>query len=339
MNRIFFTLMILTFPYIIFPQPKNVSKVGITAAPFLEIGVGSRAIGMGGAFVATANDASALYWNPAGIATMRTGEVILMHAKWLADMPFDFAGVVIPLGSFGAIGAMITTLNSGDMKVRTIEQPEGTGELFSTNDLAIGLSYARSLTDRFSIGFNVKFINQRIWHESATGFAIDFGTLFVTGFKGLRIGAALSNFGTDMRMQGKDIQVFHDLDPTILGNNERIPAYLKTDSWPLPINFQFGLATEFWKTANNRLTLAIDALHPYDNTESLNIGGEYAFREMLFFRAGYQDLFLKEGEQSFTLGAGLANRLVGTVNVQFDYAYTDFGRLENTQRFSLTISF
>ena len=336
---IIFTLIFLSIPFIIFSQSKNVSKVGITAAPFLEIGVGSRAIGMGGAFVATANDVSALYWNPAGIAKMRNGQVILMHTNWLADIQFEFAGVVVPLGSFGSIGAAITSLNSGEMKIRNIEYPDGTGEIFSTNDLAIAVSYARSLTDRFSIGFNVKYINQRIWHETATGFGLDFGTLFVTGFNGLRIGAALSNFGTDMSMQGKDVLVFHDLDPTILGNNERIPANLKTESWPLPINFQFGLAMEMFQTMNNRLTLAVDALHPYDNQESLNVGGEYAFRDMLFFRAGYRDLFLKDGEQSFTFGAGIANRFFGNVNIQFDYAYTDFGRLENTQQFSLMITF
>jgi hypothetical protein len=109
----------------LWPQAKDVAKVGITAAPFLEIGVGSRAIGMGGAFVATANDASALYWNPAGIARLRNGQVLLMHAKWLADIQFDFAGVVVPLGSWGVLGGMLTTLNSGDMPVRTIERPEG----------------------------------------------------------------------------------------------------------------------------------------------------------------------------------------------------------------------
>lgn len=323
----------------IFAQEKDAAKVGITAAPFLEIGVGSRAIGMGGAFVATANDASALYWNPAGIAGMRNGQLLMMHSQWLADINFEFAGVVLPLGQLGTIGAMITSLNSGDMDVRTIDQPEGTGEIFSATDLALGLSYGRSLTDRFSIGFNAKYIYQKIWHEKSQGFALDFGTLFVTGFHGLRIGAALTNFGTEMRMTGKELLVFHDVDPNILGNNERVPANLQTDSWPLPVSFQFGLATEFVKTTTNRLTLAVDALHPYDNTESMNLGGEYAFREMIFLRAGYRDLFLKHAEQSWTFGLGIANRLVGTVNIAFDYAYADFGRLENTQRFSLLITF
>lgn len=337
-NTIIFGLILL-IPFVLFAQEKDATKVGITAAPFLEIGVGSRAIGMGGAFVATANDASALYWNPAGVAGMRNGQLLLMHSQWLAGITFQFAGVVIPLGPVGTIGATITSLNSGEMDVRTIDQPEGTGEIFSTNDLALGLTYARNLTDRFSVGVNAKYIHQKIWHEKAQGFALDFGTLFNTGFHHLRIGAALTNFGTEMRLTGKELLVFYDIAPNILGNNERVPANLQTEAWPLPMTFQFGLATEMLKSTTQRLTIAIDALHPYDNTESLNLGGEYAFREMIFLRTGYRDLFLKDGEQSWTFGLGIANRLVGTLNVSFDYAYTDFGRLENSQRFSVLITF
>ena len=342
MERTMTRILFLSFALIAtasFAQGSDVSKVGITAAPFLEIGVGARALGMGGAFVGTADDASALYWNPSGIARHQNTQLMFMHADWLADMNFDFAGVSVPLGTFGSIGLSLISLSYGEMPVRTENLPEGTGELFSAGDLAVGLSYARGLTDRFSIGFNVKYLNQRIWHESAQGFALDFGTLFITGLKGLRIGATLSNFGTDMRMEGKDVLVFHDVDPYIIGNNDRVPANLQTDRWPLPLTFQFGLAMEAFKSPLNRLTLAADAIHPNDNTESVNLGTEYAFREMLFLRAGYSSLFLRDGEAGLTFGAGFANRFVGGVLVQVDYAYADFGRLENVQRFSLSLSF
>ncbi|MGH7601088.1 MAG: PorV/PorQ family protein, partial [bacterium] len=219
-----------------------------------------------------------------------------------------------------------------------IERPEGTGELFSAADMAIALSYSRNLTDRFAIGLNAKYINQRIWHESASGFALDLGTLFVTGFRGLRIGATLSNFGTDMRMEGKDLLVFHDLDPTI-SNNERVPSNIETQSWALPLNFQFGLAMEIFRNNQQRLTVAADALHPSDNTESVNFGGEYSWQEKVFLRGGYRDLFLRDGEQTFTLGGGAAVRFLGNVRWKFDYAYADFGRLENEQRFSLAVEF
>jgi hypothetical protein len=339
MKRIHPFILIGIFAVTCFGQISDVSKVGITAAPFLEIGVGARAVGMGGAFVGTADDASALYWNPSGIAGNSNMQFLAMHADWLADINFDFAGFCIPLGSFGSIGASLTSLNYGEMTVRTVDRPDGTGERFNSGDLAVGLSYARSLTDRFSIGFTVKYINQRIWHESADGFAMDFGTLFITGFKGLRIGATLSNFGTDMRLEGKDLLVYYDVNPYIKGNNDRTPANLETQHWSLPLIFQFGLAMEIVETPMNRLTLAADAIHPNDNTESINFGAEYGFREILFLRGGYRDMFLRDGEQGLTFGAGFASRFVGNLKVQLDYAYADFGRLENVQRFSLSLAF
>ncbi len=319
-------------------QDLGVSKVGITAAPFLEIGVGARASGMGSAFVATANDASALYWNPAGIARVPKMQVLLMHSDWLAGIGFDFAGVSVPLSNFGTIGAAITYLGSGDMTVRTEDHPEGTGEIFSTSDMAVSLSYARNLTDRFAIGFNIKYINQRIWHSTAEGFALDVGTLFVTGFYGLRIGATLSNFGTEMRMEGKDLLVFHDISPQKLGNNDRVPANLKTEYWSLPLTFQVGLAMEVMNGTWNRVTVGVDALHPSDNTESLNLGLEYSFHDNVFLRTGYQDLFLRDGEQGLTFGGGVITRLT-SLKIQLDYAWVDFGHLKNAQRFALGLVF
>ena len=332
-------MLIGLFAATCFGQISDVSKVGITAAPFLEIGIGARAVGMGGAFVGTADDASALFWNPSGIARSPNMQFLFMHADWLADISFDFAGFSIPLGPFGSIGASLTSLNYGEMLVRTVNSPDGTGERFNSGDIAVGLSYARGLTDRFSIGFTVKYINQRIWHESANGFAMDFGTLFITGFKGLRIGATLSNFGTDMRMEGKDLLVYHDINPYIQGNNDRTPSNLETQHWPLPLTFQFGLAMEILQTPMSRVTIAADAIHPSDNTESMNLGAEYGFRDMLFLRAGYRDMLLRDGEQGLTFGAGFGQRFVGNLKVQLDYAYADFGRLENVQRFSLSLSF
>ena len=182
----------------------DVSKTGTTAASFLEISVGAPAIGMGGAFVSLANDGTALYWNPAGIATITGTEAILSHTDWIADTKFDFAGLVLPVGSFGTLGFSLTSLTMADMAVTTVEMPDGTGEYFSASDLAAGLSYARPLTDRFSIGFTAKFIQESIWHETASAFAMDVGTIFKTDlFGGMVIGATLSNFGTPMTLAGQ----------------------------------------------------------------------------------------------------------------------------------------
>ena len=97
-----------------------------------------------------ANDASALYWNVGGIADLMDYEAIIVHTDWIAETSFDFAGLVLPLGEFGSIGFSFTSLSVDDMKVRTIEFPEGTGEFFSANDISFGISYARQLNERFS---------------------------------------------------------------------------------------------------------------------------------------------------------------------------------------------
>lgn len=317
----------------------KVTNVGTTAASFLEIGVGARAIGMGGAFVATANDITAIYWNPAGLGRLERAEVLFVHTNWIADIAYDFAAASIPLGRYGTVGASITTLSMDDMKVRTVDYPEGTGEFFNAKDLALTLSYGFKITDRFSIGFNGKFIHQQIWEQRAQGFAIDIGTLFTTTFHGLRIGAAMTNFGSDMKMDGENLLVYHDIDQTKLGNNERIFAKLETNKWPIPLNFQAGLAMEVLNSRFQRLTVATEATHPSDNTESVHLGLEYALREMFFLRGGYRDLFLQDSEEGFTLGAGFSSKFFGKLQVFLDYAYADFGRLENAQRFSIILRF
>jgi hypothetical protein len=317
----------------------DVSNVATTAAAFLEIGVGSRAVGMGGAFVATANDASAMYWNPGGLARLEKPEIIFVHTEWIADITFDYAGFVFPLSGIGIVGANITTLNMSEMEVRTIDRQDGTGEFFDASDMAIGISFATNLTDRFSIGLNAKYIMQRIWKETAHGFAIDIGTLYNTGIEGLRLGAALTNFGTDMQMTGNDLLVYHDIDPTQLGNNERIFAQMETEAWPLPLNFQFGVAMDLIKNAEHKITLETDAVHPVNNTESVHLGAEYTFRDMFYIRAGYRNLFLRDSEEGLTAGGGFYTTQLGNFGIGIDYAYANFGRLENAQRFSVCLRF
>jgi len=317
--------------------PQTMTKTGTTAAQFLKIGVSPRSIGMGGAFAAISNDASAMYWNPAGLSRMQSGEAMFNHVEWLADIKYEYAGVVLDLRDLGAIGANVSVLTMDQMMVRTVENPEGTGEYFTAGGLSIGLSYARNLTDRFSIGFNAKYIREYIWHESAYGFAIDVGTMYITPFfNGLRIGASMSNFGPKMQMQGRDATVIYR-SGAAQGNV--LNADLQLEHYDLPLLFRVGLSTEVFKSSDIRLTTAIDAIHPNDNTEYLNGGLEFAWNEMLFLRGGYKSLFQRGGEEGFTLGIGLNYRVAGEVAVKIDYAYQDFGRLKNVQYISMGVRF
>lgn len=319
----------------------DVSKSGTSVATFLEIAVGAPAVGMGGAFVSISNDATALYWNVAGIAELDRNEVVALHNSWIAGTNLDFLALVLSLGDFGNIGVSFASLSMDDMLVRTVEKPEGTGEFFSAGDIAAGISYAKQLTDRFSIGFTAKYIQQQIWHETATAFAIDAGTVFQTDlFGGMTIGASISNFGTKMELSGRDTRQFGRVDDTKLGSNERVPFNIELDSWHLPLLLQFGVSTDFLKGENHRWTFAVDALHPSDDFESLNIGTEFAFQDFLFLRGGFQSLFLDGGEGGLSFGAGIkSDMLFSQALIKVDYAFREMGRLENIHVFSLGVSF
>jgi long-subunit fatty acid transport protein len=341
-NRVITFLIIIC---IVLPQAfaqgfiSDVSKKGTTAAPFLTIGQSARAIGMGSAFVGAVNDVSSIYWNPAGLTKAEGINVMFDHTMWIADIKYNYLAASYNLGDLGVIGFSFTGSDIGEMNVTTIAKPEGTGETFSATQAAFSIAYAIQLTDNFSIGFNPKFIYESIWRMDANAFAMDLGVQYITPFDGAILAMSIANFGTSMKLLGNSNLVLHDLDPENSGNNGDIPAYLETNSWALPLTFRVGVAYSPIKSEMHKLMLAVDAMHPSDNYESVNIGTEYAYNDFLFFRAGYKSLFLNNSEESFSLGFGIKQLLVGNVSFKIDYAYQDFGRFSDIQKFSLTISF
>ena len=330
-----FILFFLVSSSILFSQ----TKVGSTAAPFLNIGVGPRAIGMGGAFVATANDVTSLYWNPAGASRTESSGAMFTHVSWFAGIKYNWAGAMLNTGGMGTVGLNIGYLDYGDLEVTTLREPEGTGEMFTPSDLFIALTYAYNLTDRFSIGANVKYVSQKIWNSKASGLAFDIGVLFLSDIYGLRMAATITNLGTDMQMDGKDLYVQHDINSQIYGNNDQILAKLNTDSYPLPLTFRIGLAIDPLNIEDHKFTVAFDALHPSDNSELVNAGIEYTLFNTLALRAGYKSLFLDNTEEGLTLGFGLMYDFTPTFGVTVDYAYQDFGILKDTQQFAFGIKF
>ncbi len=321
------------------PRNKTVTKTGATAAQFLKLGVGARPIALGGAFVAQANDLSAMYWNPAGLALLPGASVQLAHTRYLADITYNFAAFGTSLGNAGTLAASLIYLDSGDMLVRTIAQPEGTGERFKVQNYAIQVSYGRGLTDRFSIGGSFKFIQERIWHSTASSIALDVGTLFTTPYERLRLGASFSNFGPKLQMSGRDIVFSTDPTPNQGGVVEIVNSEYLLDRHPLPLLFRIGLSWDAMRTANHTFVLSTDATHPNDNYEYLNFGAEYDFRNLIALRAGYRNLFEANGEQGLTMGGGLNLRIDRALRVRIDYAWADFGRLEQTHWFTVDLGF
>ncbi len=320
-------------------ETKTITKVGTTAAQFLKIGVGARAVSLGGTFVAEASDLSALYWNPAGLSNISGAAVQFSHTKYLADISYNYAAVGFEVGSLGTMAASLLFLDSGEMEVRTITDPEGTGERFKKQDLALQFSYARALTDRFSIGTTVKYIREKIWHSVASATAFDIGVLFTTPYERLRLGANMSNFGPKMQMSGRDIIFSTDPSPNNEGNVEIVNTEFLLDRHPLPLLFRVGLAWDAIEMADHKVLVLTDAAHPNDNSEYVNTGLEYAFRDLFALRFGYRHAWETDGEQGVTWGAGLNLRIDKSTRASFDYAYADFGRLEQTHWYTFNLLF
>lgn len=319
-------------------QAQVISKTGTVAAEFLQIGVGERAMGLGGAFVAMADDISALYWNPAGITHIESYGISLSKTNWITDLELDYVGAVYRLRPNAVVGFSLQWMGYPPLEVRTEMYPDGTGETFDGYDMAAGLTYGLKVTDRFRLGGTLKLIRQKIWHTSAQTAAMDVGTQFETDLPGrLVIGAVIRNFGGQMKMEGRDLRAFIDPDPNSLGNNDRVPVNLETDAWPLPMVFQFGVAAWLIDTRMHKMRVELDALHPNSNHESLNMGLEYSFQDRFDVRAGYNSMFLPDSESGVTVGMGLRKTLFNGHLLRIDYGYKPMGRLGQTHSFGLTI--
>ncbi len=312
---------------------------GTTSGQFLKIEPGARAVAMGGAFTAVADDASALYWNPAGLPKANNSAAAFSHTYWLAETSHDYAGLIYKLNDDHAFGVSYTLLSIPDMKVRTEIYQDGTGEYFSASDLAIGLAYGFNLTKEFSMGFNAKYVSQNIWHMTASTFAMDFGLHYSTPIEGLALGMCMSNIGPKIKFEGDNNFIYYSFDPDKNGNSDNIFADIKMDSWDLPLIFRVGLAYQLLSSEINSLLISADAIHPNDYSEYVNTGIEYSFMERLFIRGGYKALFKKDSEEGLTLGAGVVYYLTNYLPLKVDYSYSDFGRLKDVHRFSVEVGF
>jgi long-subunit fatty acid transport protein len=300
-------------------------RVGTAAMTFLKIGIGARAVSMAGAFVPVANDASSLWWNPAGLVQINRNEAIVSHIQWPVDIRYEFAGYVHQISHAIAVGFSSGFLYTEDMEVTDEYHPGGTGEYFSYSDFFAAVSFSIRMTDRFSFGTTVKFAQENLADLEMRTFMIDFGTYYWTGFRSLRLAASMRNFGPNMRPEG----TFHKR--TRAGN---LVEQNYADFSP-PTSFTLGAAMEIFESDFHKLTLAFQMNHPMDNAENAVMGAEYTLSEYLAIRGGYR---FDYGENHWTFGVGLQLPL-GSRSVQFDYAYADFGRLDVSQQFTFVFRF
>lgn len=314
------------------------SKTGTTVGQFLLIEPSARIAGMGNAGVSLRDGLDAAYFNPAVIGLLQRYNVQFTHSAWLAGITYDYVAFSFPAGKWGNVVASLTALNSGEIDVRTVEQPLGTGERYLVSDVAIGLGYGRQITDRFSAGARVTYVQETIWNTSMKTAVFDFGTLYQVSERGLRIGASLSNFGTQGRFRGRDLTIVYDGDPTRYGDNGALPGEIYTEAFAVPTLFRVGVGMPFRLSQQANLQLVVDAFHPSDNTEGMSTGAELEYARRIALRAGWQAAFQRDTELGLTLGVGVWGKL-DVYGYKVDYGWAEHRRLGGTHRVTVGLTF
>jgi hypothetical protein len=297
-------------------------RAGISTAQFLKIGVGSRATALGESFVAVANDASALYWNPAGLVQFDQDQIMFSHNQYVVDIYHDFLGAVYHLDNENAVGVSFTSLSTKDMAVTTEFSPFGTGEYFSYGDLAFAVSYSRRMTDKFSVGGTVRYIEETLDKLKMRGVMIDLGTYYWTGLGSTRFAVTVSNFGNQMAPDGKVV---------LVGKREKS----QWQSFSPPTIFRIGFAFEPYQSEDNKITSSIQLNHPNDNKENVSAGLEYSWKNIVYIRGGYK---FNVDEQNYSFGFGV-NIPIRIAYCAVDYSYSNYITLGNAQRFSIILGF
>jgi hypothetical protein len=303
--------VLLLLPSIVFSQ----AKVGTTGVNFLELGVSARAMGMAEAYAAGVTDASAVYYNPAALTYVYGREVMFTHISMPAGINYEAFALAYPMESIGGVlGVGVYSLNTGDILRTDYYYPysyydsEMGYQYFSAGDLAVSLSFGRFLTDRFSLGFTVKFIQESLELEKANGWGADVGTCYNSGYRNFKIGMVISNFGPDMKFLEKE--------------------------FPLPINFRFGASIDIIDMEDHLAVFAAEGSHPSDNLEKYNMGLEYTYLNRYTIRLGERINYDIDG---FTAGAGMILPMGKDMDISVDYAYQDFGLLPSTEVHRFTI--
>jgi hypothetical protein len=336
---------------------------GTTAAEFLLFGAGARGTALGTAYSAIANDVSALYYNPAGIALMSRAGAMVGTYDYVAETRYSWGGIAFPFsGGSRSVGIQVGTFGFKDQPVYTAEQPEGTGSVYSVSQTVAGLTFAQNFSDRFSAGITAKGVFDNLGEASGQAFAVDFGTNFHAQLSGhpIRFSFVVSNLGTNLSYSGSALQTESPRD-SVPGEapvpQNPQPSEFRTKDFPLPTIFRVGLAYDLVSGDNNRLTLLSDFNQPNNNAAGFSAGGEWMSQRLggtafgFALRGSYSyaaannldpvdpattALGDEENLQGLALGGGL-NYGSGNFNVGFDYAWKYLGVLGSTNFFSVSL--
>jgi hypothetical protein len=241
---------------------------------------------MGDAYVAVAQDPTAMYWNPAGIAVAPDLEVHATHNEWISDVRYEYLAAVHGLRGH-AVGAQVALLHMGDFEGR--DASGNFTESFSAYDFLAGLSYGRRITKSLEVGATAKLLYEKIQDFSAKGFAGDIGARYRTPLRGLTVGAAATNLGPEMKFEEVNFL--------------------------LPVSARVGAAYRT-RSLLEGLLVAADLRFPNDSDAKGHLGVELQVHEMIALRGGAK---VNYDEEVGSVGVGIHYR-----EYEFDYAYTPF---------------
>ncbi|MFQ5772483.1 MAG: PorV/PorQ family protein [bacterium] len=323
--NIIFLIILLTANIVLAVERVKLAQTGMQ---FLSVTSDARAAGMGRSVTTFEMQSSSLFYNPAGIAgQLSLFDISISRNNWIAGIYYNAISLSIAPahGRYGVFGISLLTVNYGDVQ-GTVRADNEQGylktEMLKPTAYSIGLGYARSLTDKFSVGGHVKIVHQNLGksvstfsdstlaysENKITPVAFDFGTRFRTGFKSLIFGMSVRNFSPEVK-------------------------YV-SESFQLPLEFSIGVsmnAFDFIGEAEyHSLLLSLDAVHYRSHPEQINMGMEYTFREMILLRFGYRS---GNNENNVNFGFGLQYS-----EFAIDYAYTPFGVFNDVQRFTIRFS-
>ena len=301
-------------------------RAGTSSGTFLKIGVGARASGLGESFVAVANDPSAIYWNPAGLASLQRQEVAISHIDWPADVNYEHLTYVLPVRRFGGSLAFQLGVLSTELDETTEFQPFGTGRAFFYSHLISGAPNPRRGTHKLLVGVGAKYVREDLGSDVGGpvthAVLVDIGSIYYLGYGSVRIATALSNFGSEFKPSG-------DYNSPVTGE---VRGY---DGFDPPTVFRYGLAFEPVENPTQRLTASLEINQPADNTQLVKAGLEWNWIRRMALRGGYN---FNADALKFSAGAGFYASL-GNVLGQLDYAYTNGGFLGAINRLSLGVRF
>jgi hypothetical protein len=306
----------------------NERRIGTAGAQELRIPVGARGTALGGAVVANVTGVEAIYWNPAGLASLAGTEAMFSYQPYLADIDINFAGVATRIEDFGTIAASAKIVSIGDMEETTNEYPDGTGRIFSPTLSVISVAYSRIMTNRVSFGVTGKFIHEKIFEVSATGVAFDVGFIYDPGWQGFSVGLAIRNYGPEMKFTGRGFE-------RTLGERQASPEALKFD---LPSSFNVGMAWNAYDMGPNLATIAGNFVSNNYSQDVWQGGAEYVYDGLYSIRVGYNYADQESYLYGFTVGGGVKYDFGGT-KLAFEYSWMDTEVFDANQFFTVKMEF